>query len=127
MSFINFKSVVAEPIDESSTMMMEQILNEKRTRENNFRQGLQMANRIINNNPMILANYWYVWTCRERNYSIVVEPEQMTRRMFKHMCVMIHVIDTIILSLLCMSFVFSSFVYLPLLFCFFVSFSILFF
>ncbi len=70
---------------ESSTMTMEQVLGEKQSRENNFRQGLQMVNRIINNNPMTLAYYWYLWTCRERDYSLEFQPEQMMRRMVEHM------------------------------------------
>jgi hypothetical protein len=85
MSFINFKSLVVVPMDESSTMTMEQALDEKQSRENHFRQGLQMANRIINNNPMILSYYWYLWTCRERDYSLGFQPEQMIRRMVEHM------------------------------------------
>jgi hypothetical protein len=36
-----------------------------------------MTNRIINNNPMILAYYCYLWTCRERNYSFEFQHEQM--------------------------------------------------
>jgi hypothetical protein len=85
MSFINFKSLVVVPMHESSTMTMEQVLGEKQSRENNFRQGLQMVNRIINNNPMTLAYYWYLWTCRERDYSLEFQPEQMMRRMVEHM------------------------------------------
>ncbi len=65
---------------ESSTLTMEQVLGEKQSRENNFRQGLQMANRIINSNLMILAYYWYLWTYRERDYSLGFQPEQMIRR-----------------------------------------------
>jgi len=42
---------------ESSTMTTNQVLHGKQTRENNFRQDLEMANNIINNNPIMLAYY----------------------------------------------------------------------
>jgi hypothetical protein len=42
---------------ESPTMTTNQVLHGKQTRENNFRQGLEMANNIINNNPIMLAYY----------------------------------------------------------------------
>jgi len=42
-------------MNESSTMTTDQVLHDKQTRENNFWQGLEMANNIINNNPIMLA------------------------------------------------------------------------
>jgi hypothetical protein len=85
MSFINYKFIHVQPIDEGPTMTSEQILQEKHEREDNFRRALVMANNIINNNPVILSYYWYLWTCRNREYSVPYVGEQMTRQMIQHM------------------------------------------
>lgn len=85
MEFINFQSIIADPMVEDSTRTSEQILNEKQTRENNFGQGLLMANRIFDNNPMILAYYWHIWCLREHRYVAPYQSEQMTRRLVKQM------------------------------------------
>jgi hypothetical protein len=72
-------------MNESPTMTIEEVLHEKQARESNFQQDLEMANNIINNNPMILGYYWYLWNCRDREYPVPYEAEQMIRRMVEHM------------------------------------------
>jgi hypothetical protein len=83
MPFINYKFIFTEALEDDSTMTSDQILREKQERENNFRRGLQMANTIIDNNPMILSYLWYMWTCRGREYSPPNVGEQMTRQMVR--------------------------------------------
>jgi len=80
MPFINYKFIHTLAIDESLTMTSEQVLHEKQVRQNDFRRTLDMANTIIENNPLILSYYWYLWTCRDRQYSVPYVAEQMTRR-----------------------------------------------
>lgn len=70
---------------EDSTMTSEQILNEQQARQNNFHQAVSVANRIIDNNPIVLAYYWYMWTLRGRQYVPPYQSEQMTRRRVQRM------------------------------------------
>lgn len=85
MPLINYKLIHTEPVEEDSTTTSGQILQEKQERENNFRRALAMANTIIDNNPMVLAYYWYLWSCRDREYPSTYVAEQVTRELVGRM------------------------------------------